>query len=391
MPLKNRQRFNFKHLKHQHQEELVEDKKREFRINIIKRIVTAIVLVGLLSLFFFFGASSINIFGFNYYNGYVQRGFGWTFITIGMLIMFAALYELYRLFYKGWKQQWAFALWMVTSVCVAYAPIIIFYCNYMHYSNMTMYDITHDIGWCELGGLLFGAFLLYIGQAVNLRNLTGMQLATHYIVYILVVYAFLLFNMIILLHTWSAIFIIFVPIFFNDTFAFFGGSWYGKHKMCEKISPNKTWEGAATGVCACFVIMLIIMAFYYLDSNKEVNNYGVTIINNNISGNLFGATDVSQTAYAHKWVVYLVLFFLGIATGILAICGDLLFSWFKRGIKIKDFSNWLPGHGGILDRLDSLLIVIIFFGLYQLFSSCQNSHLFEIFPYLKDAWHNWIW
>ncbi|MBQ3621597.1 hypothetical protein II941_02165 [bacterium] len=48
------------------------------------------------------------------------------------------------------------------------------------------------------------------------------------------------------------------------------------------------------------MIMLIIMAFYYLDSNKEVNNYGVTIINNNISGNLFGATDVSQTAYAHK-------------------------------------------------------------------------------------------
>ncbi|MBO6103605.1 hypothetical protein J6W32_02015 [bacterium] len=46
--------------------------------------------------------------------------------------------------------------------------------------------------------------------------------------------------------------------------------------------------------------MLIIMAFYQLDKSKEVNNFGITIINNNIMGNLFGATEVSATAYGHK-------------------------------------------------------------------------------------------
>ena len=389
MPLKNRQRFTISKLKHPHHDELAEDKKYEFRTNLVKRIVTATLLVGFLCLFFFFGASSINIFGFNYFNGYVQRGFGWTFITIGMILMGAVLFELYRLFYKNWKRIWAFGIWFAVAICVAYAPTFIYYCNYMHYCHMALNTITKDFGWCQLVGIFGGAFLLYVAQGVNLKNITVGQLTAHYIGYILIVYAFLFFNMIMLLHTWAAIFIIFVPVFFNDTFAYFGGTMYGKHKMWEKISPHKTWEGAATGVCACFIIMLIIMAFYQLDKSREVNNFGITIINNNIMGNLFGATEVSATAYGHKWVVYLVLFFLGIATGILAICGDLLFSAFKRWIKIKDFSNWLPGHGGILDRIDSLLIVIIFFGLYQCFSFCQNSTLFQLFPYLQH-WSGWI-
>ena len=108
----------------------------------------------------------------------------------------------------------------------------------------------------------------------------------------------------------------------TDTYAHLGGSLIGKHKLAPKISPNKTWEGSIIGgifgtLCAA--------TFYYILVDGTVNVLGLLVITLFLSS--------------------------------LGQLGDLFFSAAKRNHDIKDFSNIMPGHGGVLDRLDSIIFV----------------------------------
>jgi len=109
-------------------------------------------------------------------------------------------------------------------------------------------------------------------------------------------------------------------IWANDTFAYLGGSLFGKNKMIERVSPGKTWEGTVFG---------IVVAFGISFSFKYFLNIPFTWI----------------------WP------FLGIAVPILATLGDLVESQLKRQAGIKDSGQIMPGHGGALDRFDSLIFV----------------------------------
>ncbi|KPH12482.1 phosphatidate cytidylyltransferase [Chryseobacterium sp. ERMR1:04] len=103
----------------------------------------------------------------------------------------------------------------------------------------------------------------------------------------------------------------------NDVFQYLMGKFFGKHKIVPKISPNKTLEGFIGGV---FLTMILsnILGFFLLHS---------TILTNTI---------------------------LGLILGISGFCGDVFMSYLKRKNNIKDTGNLLPGHGGLLDRMDSL-------------------------------------
>lgn len=112
----------------------------------------------------------------------------------------------------------------------------------------------------------------------------------------------------------------------TDTFALITGQLVGKHKLCPKISPKKTVEGLVGGV---LMGTFVSTAFYF------------TVINSNVS-------------------LVLLIF----ATALLCLVGqlgDLVFSSIKRYYKVKDFSNLIPGHGGVLDRFDSLVFVAFAF------------------------------
>ncbi len=110
----------------------------------------------------------------------------------------------------------------------------------------------------------------------------------------------------------------------TDSYAYFVGKLIGRHKLLEVISPNKTWEGTIGGsLIATFVCTIIYL----------------TIVNQNAS--VFPLV-----------IIVLFLSFVG-------QFGDLFFSSIKRAYKIKDFSNIMPGHGGILDRLDSIVFVML--------------------------------
>ncbi len=105
---------------------------------------------------------------------------------------------------------------------------------------------------------------------------------------------------------------------FLDSFAYFGGRLFGKHKLWERISPKKTWEGAITGAVFC---MGVAFVFEYWLMPMEFS-----------------------------WIV------VGAITAVFSQLGDLVESLYKRGLQIKDSGGLLPGHGGILDRMDGILI-----------------------------------
>jgi len=140
----------------------------------------------------------------------------------------------------------------------------------------------------------------------------------------IVIFLGLVFNSFILVRSLSVHLLVFLILIctFTDAFAMFTGMLIGKHKVAPIISPKKTIEGCIGGS----VIGTVVPIIYYV-------------------------------TYVGKFSYKLVL--ITILLSVIGQFGDLFFSKIKRENKIKDFSNIMPGHGGILDRLDSLCFVII--------------------------------
>lgn len=122
------------------------------------------------------------------------------------------------------------------------------------------------------------------------------------------------------------VWLIFIGAWVTDIFAYFTGTFFGKHKLMPAISPSKTVEGAVGGLLACIVISVL---------------YGYLI------RTLAGVVILPLYCYA---VIALI-------SGITSQLSDLSASSVKRYAGIKDFGSIMPGHGGVLDRLDSLLFV----------------------------------
>lgn len=120
---------------------------------------------------------------------------------------------------------------------------------------------------------------------------------------------------------------IFLMIWSCDTFAFFGGRLFGKHKLSD-ISPKKTIEGSIIGFV--FTIITSLILFHFSDNSFFIQDFIV----------------------------------LGIIAGAVSQIGDTFESFLKRYCEVKDSSNILPGHGGLLDRFDSLIFILPFIYLY---------------------------
>ncbi len=125
------------------------------------------------------------------------------------------------------------------------------------------------------------------------------------------------------------IFMLFLIIWLGDTFAYYIGSLVGKHKIAPSISPNKSIEGALGGLAGS--LGGVLLAYYWFSPQIPIA----------------------------KGVV------LGLFSGIAGQIGDLCESMIKRNLKVKDSGFLIPGHGGILDRLDSVLFSApVFYYLY---------------------------
>lgn len=122
---------------------------------------------------------------------------------------------------------------------------------------------------------------------------------------------------------------LFLITIITDSYAYFTGMLIGKNKLLEEVSPKKTWEGTIGGS----LVGTFVCTVYY-----------ITVINPDVS--LFAIT--------------ITVLFLSLVGQF----GDLFFSAIKRTYKVKDFSNIMPGHGGVLDRLDSIIFVLLAFTFF---------------------------
>ncbi len=122
----------------------------------------------------------------------------------------------------------------------------------------------------------------------------------------------------------------------GDSGAYFVGTFFGKHKLCPEISPKKTIEGAVGGVLTTGLIFGIYGYFYTIFQASR----GIEFTTN-----------------------YIELIIIGMLCSSIGVIGDLTASLIKRENSIKDFGNIMPGHGGLMDRFDSVLFVTPFMAM----------------------------
>tara|TARA_B100000902_G_C27286763_1_gene904880 strand:- start:1192 stop:1797 length:606 start_codon:yes stop_codon:yes gene_type:complete len=119
----------------------------------------------------------------------------------------------------------------------------------------------------------------------------------------------------------NLVLLMFILTWTFDTFAYIAGIRFGKHKIMPNVSPNKSWEGFAGG----FIF---------------------TVIATYLTGSYFSAIEINE------------IIAIGLLVPFTATIGDFIESYFKRKAEVKDSGNLIPGHGGMLDRMDAFMITI---------------------------------
>ena len=201
---------------------------------------------------------------------------------------------------------------------VAYAAVSAFLMSVWSWSGQSR-------GWFNL--LVVAVFAVYFAEMMgNLVKLSFDKIAMCLVAALIVPY--LLTSLVRVLAMRLGRYYIIVPFlmaFLPDTGAYFAGRAFGKHKLAPVISPKKTIEGVIGGAVSSVAGMLIYAMVMGIAFDMQVN------------------------------YLYAVIF--GLASAVGSVFGDLCFSAIKRQTGIKDFGNLIPGHGGILDRFDSMMVV----------------------------------
>ena len=173
--------------------------------------------------------------------------------------------------------------------------------------------------------LMFIPLILYKPKEYSYEVASKMTLSA-----LMIGFAFYVLNTVRMDSLHICIYLVLITIF-TDTFAFLGGKFLGKHKLIPRVSPNKTIEGTICG----FIMGSLIPTVYYV-------------------------TMVDQSEGFFDILIVTMIY------SIFAHIGDLVFSATKRRFNIKDFSNMVPGHGGLLDLFDSLIFICITYSIISI-------------------------
>lgn len=223
-----------------------------------------------------------------------------------------SLYELFKV--RELKRPFPIFLKLVAFVIVARICL----------NNFTSIEFKSSFEYGTMALIIF----LFLSPMVFINDLKKYNFDDALFLIGSVLFIGLSFNLIIITRNYDLSYLIYLLLItvMTDTFALVTGVLIGKHKLCPKISPNKTIEGFIGGVA---MGTFVSSAFY------------MTVINTSLS--VFG------------------IVFMSLVLSLVSSLGDLVFSVIKRDYEIKDFSKLIPGHGGILDRFDSLIFVTLAF------------------------------
>jgi len=240
------------------------------------------------------------------------------FLVLCVLLSFFCMNEFYNLFEKPKKEPSALTSWAggfsfhkIVFLLISSLIVICFYLQKINfvlilYFIMFVYLILDEVFKVNKHFEAIGTWLLsivYISTPFGLlslmdsRNFMNLNNANYAIICLILVWI-------------------------SDTFAFFGGKTLGKHKLAERISPKKTWEGSIIGFTFTLIGGLVLKFFLFNDFS-----------------------------YIHIIVISVIV-------GVFAQIGDLFESHLKRSVAVKDSSHLIPGHGGVLDRFDSILFSV---------------------------------
>ena len=248
----------------------------------------------------------------------------YAFITVFGLILVLALNEFYRLIEDKTPH-------LISKLFNIISGTIIFISAYLFLEEKTMLALP-------LAALIYLLALLVSAILINRSDIFNTIIYSAFgQLYITLPFCLLLlisyeYEMADPAYFYAFILAIFVFIWVNDTFAYLTGVTMGKHKLLERISPKKTVEGFIGGI---FFTMLAGVGFSFI------------------------------------FTEYTIFFWIGFAfiASIFGTLGDLFESLIKRTYKVKDSGQLIPGHGGILDRIDSLLFVIPAIYVYLLIAN----------------------
>ncbi|MBO5121109.1 MAG: phosphatidate cytidylyltransferase [Bacilli bacterium] len=191
-------------------------------------------------------------------------------------------------------------------------------------NNASSIDLQYDLDYRLVSAIIF----LFLVPMVFINNSKKYNLNDALFLVGSVVFIGLSFNLLTVIRNFNVAYIIYLLLIttITDSFALFTGMFIGKHKLAPEISPKKTIEGAIGG---SLMGTIVATAFY------------TTVINSSVP------------------LVFVIL--ITLALTVVGQIGDLAFSAIKRYYGQKDFSDLIPGHGGILDRFDSLVFVVLAF------------------------------
>ena len=270
------------------------------KTRIITAVVGIVVLIGVLftfdTLIFNLAITAITLIALH--EIYAALGFekqGWPLLGVLVPYTFLVMLSSYELYRR--------------LVMPASFLVVLFYAIYLVVRNGTI-SYQKASGLAMFSGIVIFCFYSFI----RLKELLPVEEYGYDAVF---------FILLILCFAWG-----------GDTCAYFAGRAFGKHKLAPVVSPNKTVEGAIGGVIGSVVIGLL-----------------ATIIYSALSGR-FASLTVAVTA-RH----YIIIAAMGAVASVLGILGDLFASAVKRQVGIKDYGTIFPGHGGILDRFDSVMFI----------------------------------
>lgn len=300
----------------------------------MKRVLTAVVLIPLVLLAVFRAplwlfallVAAVIVLALHEYLAIAEaaglKPFKWLTYGVGLLPIIALwIASVYALYFVASPRRYAaypvdFALLRMLSLLPFLAPVI--------FGIPLVFRRELRMGLASAAVSVFG--VLYIAVALSLL----IALRSNPMQCVLVI--------LILFSVWA-----------GDIAAYYVGRSIGKHKLAPIVSPNKSWEGAIASVIAS-----VAVAFGVFHFSQQLNSY---FFRNWLSGT-GGWTFYTPLKSLRFQVQPFQAIILGILTNIAAQFGDLFESALKRGANVKDSGTLLPGHGGILDRIDALLFAI---------------------------------
>lgn len=180
---------------------------------------------------------------------------------------------------------------------------------------------------------VFAVMIIFFDFIINHKERTFHQTAYILAATVFITYSMnLLVSLLLISDKFGIVYVILAlcAAWISDTGAYFTGTFLGKHKLCPNISPKKTVEGFLGGIVADIIIMILVSVIYGLIADVHVN--------------------------------YIWLVFTAAVCSVSGVLGDLSASLIKRQRNIKDFGNIMPGHGGVMDRFDSIMFTVpVFF------------------------------